>query len=88
MCQVVRIYKGFGFDCRLVVPRMQYRFKLSGLLVASFLASRRANASPTVQLDDGTFTGLATQNATFAFLGIPFALPPFVLSSTLCLLTI
>ncbi|KZV67208.1 carotenoid ester lipase precursor [Peniophora sp. CONT] len=29
-----------------------------------------------VKLDNGTFTGLATQNATSAFLGIPFALPP------------
>ncbi|VDC07074.1 unnamed protein product [Peniophora sp. CBMAI 1063] len=52
---------------------MQYRLTLSGLLAASAAAT---GASPIVELDNGTFTGIATQNGTSAFLGIPYALPP------------
>ncbi|VDC07067.1 unnamed protein product [Peniophora sp. CBMAI 1063] len=47
-------------------------------LVALFILSTKAqaHASPVVELDNGTFTGLSTQNGTSAFLGIPYALTP------------
>lgn len=36
------------------------------------------SSGPTVQLDQGTFLGNATANVT-QFLGIPYAIPPYVL---------
>ena len=54
---------------------MQYRLQLSGLLAASAAAT---DASPTVELDNGTFTGIALRNGMSAFLGIPYALSPYV----------
>ncbi|VDC01022.1 unnamed protein product [Peniophora sp. CBMAI 1063] len=53
-----------------------HRFRIKSLLASVLHFSRGSSgAVPTVQLDNGTFTGLS-QNATSAFLGIPYALPP------------
>ncbi|KAJ3562849.1 hypothetical protein NP233_g9322 [Leucocoprinus birnbaumii] len=63
-------------DCRLSLLMLQV---FSVLLTTLALSSRRAfsatTAGPTVTLDNGTFTGLAS-GTVIQFLGIPFAQPP------------
>ncbi|KAJ6485377.1 Alpha/Beta hydrolase protein [Mycena vitilis] len=45
-------------------------------ILAGLLLAARATPTPTITLDNGTFTGVATTPDTQSFLGIPFAQPP------------
>jgi hypothetical protein len=50
-----------------------------GILAFLLLHARvavTATPTPTIVLDNGTFTGVATTSDTQSFLGIPFAQPP------------
>ena len=53
---------------------------LPAFIGAALAVPMAKRASPSVQLDDGTFVG-TSDGVVDRFLGIPFAKPPYVLPS-------
>lgn len=72
----IRIYHGLHGACiALVSLTMCSSFLVLYLLVAAAYAAPRPNLTPTVTLDNGTFTG-TTDGVSDIFRGIKFADAP------------